>query len=119
MTLGSFALQKPQSYVTNPSTQTAVDARDTVNSRYTDVTTYIASAEVQLTDAITQLKAAVGTITSNDVAASGLSVSDFVIPVSDFTVMLLNEILSNISDISACCFSISICLLYERGGNIT
>ena len=85
MALGEYTLRKSTPYVTDPASATGIDARDTVNARYADVTTFISEAKSDLDDAIDDLKASVGSIPVSAVAASGLTVPDFSITVPEFT----------------------------------
>ena len=85
MALGQYTLKKSTAYVTDPASATGIDARDTVNARYTDVTTYIAGAKADLDLAIEDLKTSVGTISVGAVASSGITVPDFSLTVPDFT----------------------------------
>ena len=85
MALGEYTLKKSQAYVVDPASQTGIDARDTVNARYTDVTNYIAAAKLDLDEAIEDLQNSVGSIPVGAVAASGITVPDFSLTVPDFT----------------------------------
>ena len=85
MALGEYTLKKSTPYVTDPASATGIDARDTVNARYADVTTFISDAKTDLDAAIVELKSSVGTIPVGAVAASGLTVPDFSITVPEFT----------------------------------
>ena len=85
MALGEYTLKKSTPYVTDPASATGIDARDTVNARYADVTTFISDAKTDLDAAIVDLKSSVGTIPVGAVAASGLTVPDFSITVPEFT----------------------------------
>ena len=85
MALGEYTLKKSTAYVTDPASATGIDARDTVNARYTDVTAYIAEAKADLDDAIADLQDSVGAIPVGSVAASGIIVPDFSLTVPEFT----------------------------------
>lgn len=84
----AFSLEKTVGFVTNPMTGAAIDARDIVNSRFTDVTAYITAATTDFDAAVADLKAAGGAIPVDSIAASGITQPDWAalgITIPDFT----------------------------------